>query len=122
MRRSNLATFFYLAVVFISGAVVGGFANRLYMAKPVSASRTHAEIRRQYLSEMHDRLHLSSTQVTQLQQIADTTGQHMHEARKTIEDEHVKSVIAMLDESQKAEYAKMREEREKARQAQAKKQ
>jgi hypothetical protein len=128
MRRSNFATLFYLAVVFVSGAVVGGFANRLYMAKSVSAvvapapSRSHAEIRKQYLTEMHDRLHLTPTQVTQLQQIADVTGQHMHEARKTIEDEHVKSVIAMLDESQKAEYAKMREEREQARQAQAKKQ
>ena len=126
MRRSNLATLFYLAVVFVSGAVVGGFANRLYMAKSVSpvtsnAPRKHAEIRKQYIQEMSDRLHLNAAQVTELQQIMDATGQRMHDMHKSIEDEHVQKVIAMLDDSQKAEYAKMREEREKRRQEQAKK-
>ncbi|HLY17871.1 MAG TPA: hypothetical protein VKR61_11650 [Bryobacteraceae bacterium] len=121
MRRSNLATFFYLAVVFVSGAVVGGFANRLYMARSVGAvttngPRNHAEIRRQYVDEMSTRLHLTPDQVTQLQQIMDSTGQHMREMHKTIEDEHVSKVVAMLDDGQKAEYAKMRAEREKHRQ------
>lgn len=128
MRRSNLATFLYLAVVFVSGAVVGGFANRLYMVRsviavtpPNPAPRNHAEIRKQYVEEMRSRLHLAPAQVTQLQQIMDATGQRMHEMHKTIEDEHVQKVVAMLDDSQKAEYAKMREEREKHRQEQAKK-
>ena len=40
--------------------------------------------------------------------------------RDSIEDEHIRKVVAMLDDSQKAEYAKMREEREKRRQEQAK--
>lgn len=126
MRRSNLATLFYLAVVFVSGAVVGAFANRLYMAKSVSAvtsngPRRHAEIRKQYVEEMRGRLHLTPPQVTQLQQIMDATGQRMHQMHKTIEDDHVRQVVAMLDDSQKAEYAKMREEREKRRQEQSKK-
>lgn len=125
MRRSNLATLLYLLVVFASGAVVGGFANRLYMAKTVTATvnapRNHAEIRKQYIQDMRSRLHLTDAQVTALQQIMDATGQRMHEMRKTIEDEHVRKVVAMLDDSQKAEYAKMRAEREKHRQEQARK-
>lgn len=126
MRRSNVATLFYLAVVFLSGMVVGGFANRLYMARTVSAvasnaPRNHAEIRKEYVAQMRSRLHLTPDQVTQLQQIMDATGQHMREMHKTIEDEHMQKVIAMLDDTQKAEYAKIREERDKHHQEQAKK-
>jgi len=124
MRRSNLATLLYLLVVFASGAVVGGFANRLYMARTVtatvSAPRNHAEVRKQYIQDMRSRLHLTEAQITELQQIMDATGHRMHEMHKTIEDEHIRKVVAMLDDSQKAEYAKMREEREKRRQEQAK--
>jgi len=124
MRRSNLATLLYLAIVFASGAVVGGFAVRLYLANSVSAivqnppRVNHAELRRQYIQEMQNRLHLSADQVTQLQQICDATSQHMHEMHKSIDDEHVRKVDAILNDSQKAEYAKMRDEREKRRLAQ----
>jgi hypothetical protein len=45
----------------------------------------------------------------------------MHDMHKSIEDEHIQKVVAILDDSQKAEYAKMRDEREKHRQEQAKK-
>ena len=125
MRRSNAATLMYLLVVFASGAVVGGFANRLYMAKTVSATvsapPSRADLNKQYIQDMRSRLHLSDAQVTQLQQIMDATGQQMHEMHKTIKDEHIRKVVAMLDDGQKAEYAKMRAEREKHRQEQAKK-
>lgn len=125
MRRANVATLVYLLVVFASGAVVGGFATRLYMARTVTATpnppRNHAELRKQYIQDMRSRLHLTEAQVTELQQIMDATGKQMHETRKTIEDEHVRKVVAMLDGGQKAEYARMREEREKNRQEQVKK-
>ena len=122
MRRSNLSTLLYLAVVFLSGAVVGGFALRLYTAKAVNAIATkspaerHAEIRRQYITDMRNRLHLTDAQVTQLEQIADATGQRMHEMHKAIDAEHVEKVNAMLNEDQRAEYSKWRDEREKRRQ------
>jgi len=126
MRRSNTATLVYLLVVFASGAVVGGFANRLYMAKTVSATVTappsRAQLRKQYTEDMRTRLHLTDPQIAELQRIMDATGKRMHEMHKTIEDEHIREVAAMLDDGQKAEYAKMREEREKHRQEQAKKQ
>jgi len=125
MRRSNVATLVYLLVVFASGAVVGAFANRLYMAKTVnatvSASPSRAELNKQYIQDMRSRLHLTDAQVTELQQIMDATGQRMHEMHKSIKDEHIRKVVAILDDSQKAEYAKMREEREKHHQEQGKK-
>ena len=123
IRRSNTATLVYLLVVFVSGAVVGGFANRL-MTKPgnpnpPTPSRT--ELRKIYINDMRSRLHLTAAQVTQLQQIADATGKRMHETHQSIQDEHIQNVNAMLDNSQKAEYTKMRAEREKRRQEQDKK-
>ncbi len=121
MRRSNFATLMYLLVVFASGAVVGGFANRLYMAKTVSATPTHAELNRQYIQDMRSRLHLTDAQVTQLKEIMSATDQRMHDMHKTIKEEHIQKVVAMLDDNQKAEYAKLRAEREKRRQEQDKK-
>ncbi len=126
MRRSNTATLVYLLVVFASGAVVGGFATRLYVAKTVSAtvsapSPSHAELRKQYLQDMRSRLHLTEAQVAKLQTITDATGQRVHEMKKTIGDEHIRQVNEILDDGQKAEYAKMRAERDKHHQEQAKK-
>ena len=125
MRRSNVATLVYLLVVFASGAVVGGFAIRLYMAKTVTATvnapPSRAELRKQYIQDMRTRLHLSDAQISELKQIMDATGQRMHEMHKTIEEEHNRNVVGMLNDSQKAEYAKMRAEREKHRQEKAKK-
>jgi len=126
MRRSNLSTLLYLLVVFASGAVVGGFANRLYMAKTVTATvappQSHAVLNKQYIQEMRTRLHLTDMQVSGLQQIMDATDQRMRECHKTVKDEHIQKVVAMLDDGQKTEYAKMRAEREKRRQEEAKKQ
>lgn len=124
MRRSNLSTLLYLLLVFISGAVAGGFAHRLYMMKTVSAATSggphnHAEFRKRYLGEMRTRLHLNEAQAAQLQQIMDATDQRLREMHKSIDDEHARQIIAMLNDDQKAEYAKMREEREKRRQQRA---
>jgi hypothetical protein len=125
MRRSNIATLVYLLVVFASGAVVGGFANRLYMAKTVSATvsatPSRAELNKQYIQDMRTRLHLTDAQIAELKQIMDATDQRMHDMHKTIKDEHIRRVVAMLDQSQQAEYAKMRAEREKRRQAEGQK-
>ena len=124
MRRSNFATLVYLLVVFASGAVVGGFANRLYMAKTVTATvnappASKAELNKQYIQDMRNRLHLNEAQISELKQIMDASDQRMREMHKTVKDEHIRKVIAMLDDSQKAEYAKMRAEREKLRQEQS---
>jgi hypothetical protein len=126
MRRSNVATLLYLLVVFASGAVVGGFANRLYMAKTVIAvapgQPSRAELNKQYIEDMRGRLHLTEPQIAELKQIMDSSDQRMRECHRTVKDQHIQKVVAMLDDSQKAEYAKMRAEREKRhQQEQAKK-
>jgi Spy/CpxP family protein refolding chaperone len=110
MRRSNLTMLLYLLLVFASGAVLGAFASRLYSLK--TAVNARPDFRRQYVEDMRSRLHLTPPQVTQLEQIMDATHQRMREARKTIDEEHAREVRAMLDDNQKAEYAKMRAERE----------
>ena len=127
MRRSNFATLGYLLLVFVSGAMVGGFANRLYMMKTVNAAqaappRNHAELRRRYVQEMRTRLKLTDPQTADLQKILDGTDQHFRELHKTIETEHRQKVFAILTDSQKTEYTRMLEERDRhRRQEQAKK-
>jgi len=105
---------------------VGGFANRLYMAKTVIAvapgQPSRAELNKQYIEDMRGRLHLTEPQIAELKQIMDSSDQRMRECHRTVKDQHIQKVVAMLDDSQKAEYAKMRAEREKRhQQEQAKK-
>ena len=119
MGRSTLKTLFYLALVFVSGAMVGTFADRLYMMKTVNAATSgpqrRAEMRRKYVEELRTRLHLDDPQLARLQAIMDATGKRLQEARKSIDEEHSQQIMAMLNDSQKAEYAKFRDEREKQR-------
>ncbi len=116
MRRST--TILYLLLVFASGAMVGGFANRLYMMKSVSASTSTSTSKtrdEQYMRDMTTRLHLTDPQVASLRKIMDETRVRFRETHKTVEEEHAQKVLAILNDNQKAEYAKMREEREKRR-------
>ncbi|MCL4401265.1 MAG: hypothetical protein M1436_01185 [Acidobacteria bacterium] len=126
IRRSSLFAGIYVLVVFLSGALVGAFAYRLYMVQTVISGprpRTPEEYRRNYVREMTHRLKLSQEQVTHLQQIMDETRlryRELHDkerpAMKLIEDEQYQKVREMLNESQRAEYETMRAEREKRRQ------
>ena len=118
MRRSNLTTLLYLLLVFASGMVLGGFANRLYMMKSVNAAstRNRDEFRKKYIDEMRTKLQLSDSQVVELRQIIQATDHSLREMHKSIDEDHAQKVAAMLNDSQKAEYVKMREERERHRQ------
>ena len=118
MRRSNFTTLLYLVLVFASGVVLGGFANRLYMIRTVTAApspKSRAQLHKEYMQEMRTRLKLTEPQVTELRQIIQATDHHLRDMHKGIDDEHAQKVYAMLNDSQKAEYAKMREERERRR-------
>jgi len=118
MRRSNLAMLLYLLLVFASGIVVGGFANRLYMMRSVnaaSAPKGRADFRDKYIKEMRTRLKLSEPQVAELQQILEATDHSLRDMHKSIDAEHAQKVTAMLNDSQRVEYAKIREEREQRR-------
>lgn len=128
MRRSKLATFGYLILVFLSGMLVGGFAYRLYSVKTVMSSterpRSPDEYRNRYVREMTARLKLAPAQVQSLQQIMDETRDRFHAMRerfapemKVIEEEQRQKITTMLNGSQRAEYEKMRLERERRRAA-----
>jgi Spy/CpxP family protein refolding chaperone len=113
-----------LILVFLSGALVGGFAHRLYTMNTVKADTRSGqeESRRRYLDEMHTRLKLSDQQMAQLSDILDATREKFKAIReqgkpaiKLVKDEHAARVNAMLAEDQRAEYAKLREEREQKR-------
>lgn len=125
MRRSGIATALYVALVFLSGAVVGVFGYRLYTAKSVSATSympRPADFRKQYIQELNSRLHLSPEQVTQVGTILDETKARYDEehARSKqqlaqIHDAQAHQIQEILAPAQVPEYLKFRAEREKAR-------
>jgi|SRR5579884_552369 len=125
MRRSNFLIAFYLVLIFASGAVVGTFATRLYMAKTVIASQerpprmTPEEFRRNYTTEMQTRLTLTPDQMTKLNDILDQTGAKVHEERErhnkamnAIHEEQVGKTRTILTDAQLPVYEKLRHERE----------
>jgi len=124
MKRPGLAAALYVSLVFLSGAVVGIFGDRLYTAKIVNASVNPkpADYRNKYVAEMTKRLLLSPEQVTQLGAILDDTRNKFHEEHNRskqqlaqIHDEQVQKVHEILSPAQLPEYEKFRAEREKDR-------
>ena len=125
-KRPIFTTRLYLALVFLSGILVGGFGVRLYTLSPVTASvnpRSPEEFKRRYIDEMHARLRLSDQQVKQLGPILDETRQRYREFHerykpelKAIQNQQVSKIRSILTESQQPEYSKMLEERETKRQ------
>lgn len=123
--KFGLSTGLYLLLVFLSGSLVGGFAHRLYMMNSVSANSTQRspeEWRRQYVEEMKTRLKLNDEQVAGLHQVLDESRSRFDEVRKksrpeikAIQEEQVRKIRSLLNESQQAEYEKLREERQKRR-------
>src|SRR5437016_12353466 len=135
MKRTTLWTALYVTLVFLSGAVVGGFAHRLYMMNSVLAVGGNPpkpeEVRRKIVEEMRTRLSLTNDQVTQLSAIMDSTKARFHEVRskwdkeahirakpelKAIQEDQVQKIKEILTEQQRPEYDRYRADREKQRQ------
>ncbi len=134
MKRSTLSTAFYILLVFLSGAVVGAFAHRLYMVNTVVSAKPD-EVRHHILDEMRTRLSLSEEQVKQLNAIMDSTKARYHEVKerwdkqskqaaqpelKAITEDQAGKIRAILSEPQRIEYEKYRAERQKRREQQRK--
>ena len=119
----------YLVLVFVSGTVLGAFANRLYMVNTVLSSNptpgqrmSPDEYRKQYVNELRTRLNLDGDQKVKLDAILDDTRQRMHEIHertrpemKAIQDDQYQKVRALLNPQQQTEYEKMRQERDRKR-------
>jgi hypothetical protein len=138
MKRKTLSTALYVSLVFLSGAVVGGFAHRLYTMNPVLASPASPkpdDYRRKYLDEIGRRISLSAEQLAQVNAILDSTRARYNEVRvkwdkeaklkakpelKAIHEDQVHKIKGILSETQQAEYDKFRIDREKRRQQNSK--
>jgi len=125
MKPFRLSALIYLTLVFLSGALVGALAHRFYTVKSVTAKSARPspeDMRRQYVDELHTRLNLKDDQLRQLDGILEATGKRYHELRKkwgpetrAIQEEQTNQIRAILDETQRAEYEKMRQERDQRR-------
>ena len=125
MKRSNLVLGAYLMAVFLSGGVVGFFVHQLYSLQSVRAKATPRDpddYRHKYVEEMRSRLTLKEEQVQQLNAILDNTRLRYREFRvrhrpetNAIQEEQVSKIRSMLTDAQRAEYEKMRAEREQKR-------
>jgi hypothetical protein len=123
MKLSRTAVAVYVGLIFLSGLVLGALGQRLYMVHSVDASsvrRNPDEWRKRYTEEMRTRLSLNAGQMSQLNGILDRTRQEVKDARErqkpemdAIRDRQVNNIRAILSEQQRAEFEKMREERER---------
>jgi Spy/CpxP family protein refolding chaperone len=120
MKRWTIAV--YVALIFLSGVMVGAFAHRLYTVNTVSANplRSPEEYRKRYIAEMQSRLKLRHDQVVQLNTFLDETRARLREVHDryrpemdAIRHEQNGKIKAMLDQQQRAEYDKILSERER---------
>lgn len=125
MKRFQLPIGVYLALVFLSGVLIGAFGLRLYMARAVSASVVHKEpsadeFRRRYLNEMQRKLGLDAAQVSGVNAVLDDTKARFREIHKQIEPEvkalkdgQVEKIRALLTPAQRPKYDEWRAARER---------
>ena len=125
MKRFQLPIGLYLALVFLSGVLIGAFGLRLYMVRTVNASVVRKEpnaeeFRRQYLNEMQRKVGLDAAQVSRVNAVLDDTKARFKEIHKQIEpqvkalkQEQVEKVRALLTPAQQPKYDQWRAERER---------
>lgn len=129
MLKSRFSAALYLVLVFLSGALVGGFTYRLYSVNTVTATtqrRTDpVEWRKRYMDEMRDQVHVDGDQEAQINQILDETGAEFAQIRtrekkeyQQSQDQNIAKIFSLLRPEQRPLYAKLRAEREKRRQLQ----
>ncbi len=122
-QKSNVTIAGYLFLVFAAGVGMGAFGDRLFLARPVSATSSGPEAYRQKMvAELKKRLALQPEQVAQLNAILDGTRTKFQALHKRIEpdlqalrNEQNNEIRAMLTDSQRTEFEKWHEERERER-------
>ena len=125
MVRTRLSTAMYLAMVFGSGAVMGAVAHRLYETGSVNAGsaapQTSAEFRKRYFEQMR-KWGVTEAQIEQIRVVLDDGKKKFDELhakekplRDQIQQDHVESVRAILNDQQRAQYDEWRAGRERHR-------
>ena len=119
----------YAALIFGSGALLGGFSHRLYTATTVANAtvpKGAASFKARYIEESQRRLNLNEGQLSKLVVIMDETRSRMNEVNARMEpemdrirEEQIDKIAAMLTSTQLVEFEKLRKEREDRRKADA---
>jgi hypothetical protein len=116
-----------MGIVFLSGTLVGAVGHMLYSTKTVSAKAarpklSHEDARKRYVTEMETRLTLSSDQKQQLIGILDEframykdTHARIEPEMKRIQEAQRNKIRGMLSDTQRAEYEKLLEEKDRKR-------
>jgi hypothetical protein len=128
MLKSRFSAALYLVLVFLSGALVGGFTYRLYSVNTVTATATRrtdpVEWRKRYMDEMRSQVHIDADQEAQINQILDETGAEFAQIRtrekkeyQTSQDQNIAKIFSLLRPDQRPLYAKLRAIREARRRA-----
>jgi len=127
MKLSRATIVFYVGLVFVSGTVLGFFANRLYSATTVSASKTAAtknpptpeEFRKWLTGYYQKRLELGDDQVQKMNLILDESQAQVKAIHAQMDPQldavHANQITRMnlmLTSAQQTEYEKMRKERQ----------
>lgn len=127
MKLSRATIALYVGLVFMSGAVLGFFGNRLYNASTVSASKsgstkappTPEELRKWINTYYPKRLQLTAEQVQQMNVILDESQAQVRAIHAQMDPQldavranQVTRMNLMMTPAQQAEYDKMRKERQ----------
>ena len=120
MKLSRWTIALYVGLVFASGIVVGVYGHRFTDIVGVSAKAPNPdEFRKRFNAEMKTRLQLTGEQSTRLDAILEQTREEFRATRDGLEpaldkirEEQHHRILEILEPSQRAEYEKMRQERE----------
>jgi hypothetical protein len=120
MKLSRWTIALYVGLVFASGIVVGAYGHRFTDLVGVSAKAPNPdEFRRRFNAEMKTRLQLTAEQSTRLDAILEQTRDEFRATRDGLEpalqkirEEQHQRILEILEPAQRAEYEKMRQERE----------
>lgn len=121
MSRTQTSLALALLLVFASGIAVGGFGYHLYTAKSVEAisARSPEQLRKDYVSEMKQRLKMTDSQISQMNVVLDQTRLQFKEVRdrmkpdmNRIKSEQIEKINTFLSPDQQKDYEKLRAERD----------
>lgn len=120
MKLSRWTVALYVGLVFASGIVVGVYGHRFTDIVGVSAKAPNPdEFRKRFNAEMKTRLQLTGEQSTRLDAILEQTRDEFRATRDGLEpalqkirEEQHQRILEILEPTQRAEYEKMRQERE----------
>ena len=123
LTRSSIAL--YIGLVFISGALLGGFGDHVYGTYRISPSKSGKapkspeDVRRAIIDFWKSHLKLTDDQVLKVGLIMDETRARMDEvhrgtipAQQEIRREQMDKMRAMLSPEQQVEYDRLQKERE----------